>query len=56
MELMARYDDNHFDLAIVDPPYAINRSGQNETFTKNKKHKRKYFGSLCKILDRLIHP
>jgi|TARA_R100000479_G_scaffold173732_1_gene120394 site-specific DNA-methyltransferase (adenine-specific) len=43
MELMARYDDNHFDLAIVDPPYAINRSGQNETFTKNKKHKRKYF-------------
>ena len=24
MELMARYDDNHFDLAIVDPPYGIN--------------------------------
>lgn len=23
MELMARYDDNHFDLAIVDPPYGI---------------------------------
>ena len=21
MDLMARYDDNHFDLAIVDPPY-----------------------------------
>ena len=21
MELMARYKDNHFDLAIVDPPY-----------------------------------
>ena len=21
MELMARYEDNHFDLAIVDPPY-----------------------------------
>lgn len=21
MELMSRYDDNHFDLAIVDPPY-----------------------------------
>jgi site-specific DNA-methyltransferase (adenine-specific) len=21
MELMARYDDNHFELAIVDPPY-----------------------------------
>ena len=23
MELMARYEDNHFDLAIVDPPYGI---------------------------------
>ena len=26
MELMARYSDNHFDLAIVDPPYGINIS------------------------------
>ena len=24
MELMSRYKDNHFDLAIVDPPYGIN--------------------------------
>jgi len=23
MELMSRYDDNHFDLAIVDPPYGL---------------------------------
>ena len=23
MELMARYEDNHFDLAIVDPPYGL---------------------------------
>jgi site-specific DNA-methyltransferase (adenine-specific) len=43
MEGMARYPDKYFDLAIVDPPYGINRSGQTETFTKNKKHKRKYF-------------
>ena len=30
MELMARYEDNHFDLAIVDPPYGIdiNSSGR----------------------------
>ena len=30
MELMARYKDNHFDLAIVDPPYGIdiNSSGR----------------------------
>lgn len=26
MDLMSRYDDNHFDLAIVDPPYGINIS------------------------------
>ena len=26
MELMARYPDNHFELAIVDPPYGINIS------------------------------
>ena len=34
--------DNQFDLAIVDPPYGINRGGQIEIFTKNPKHKRKY--------------
>jgi len=30
MELMARYPDNHFELAIVDPPYGIgiNSSGR----------------------------
>ena len=28
MELMARYPDKYFDLAIVDPPYGINESGQ----------------------------
>jgi site-specific DNA-methyltransferase (adenine-specific) len=25
MQLMARYPDNHFDLAIVDPPYGIDK-------------------------------
>ena len=24
MQLMARYENNYFDLAIVDPPYGIN--------------------------------
>jgi site-specific DNA-methyltransferase (adenine-specific) len=42
MLLMARYPDNYFDLAIVDPPYGIDRGGQVETFTKNPKHKRKH--------------
>ena len=36
MELMARYEDNHFDLAIVDPPYGIERFkkgiGENDRF------------------------
>jgi len=27
MELMARYPDNYFDLAIVDPPYGIGMDG-----------------------------
>jgi site-specific DNA-methyltransferase (adenine-specific) len=27
MQLMARYEDNHFDLAIVDPPYGIGMGG-----------------------------
>jgi site-specific DNA-methyltransferase (adenine-specific) len=29
MELMARYPDKHFDLAIVDPPYGIGMDGKN---------------------------
>ena len=30
MELMARYQDNHFDLAIVDPPYGIDVGNQSQ--------------------------
>lgn len=41
MELMARYPDNHFELAIVDPPYGIGISGQKEQ-KKGKKSDRKY--------------
>ena len=26
MKLMSRYPDNHFDLAIVDPPYGLGKS------------------------------
>ena len=28
MEVMAQYEDNHFDLAVVDPPYGIGESGK----------------------------
>ena len=40
MELMARYEDNYFDLAIVDPPYGIGIDGQKES-KKGKKSDRK---------------
>ena len=30
MELMKRYPDNHFDLAIVDPPYGIDIGNQSQ--------------------------
>jgi site-specific DNA-methyltransferase (adenine-specific) len=43
VEGMKQFPDKYFDLAVVDPPYGIGRSGQTETFTKNPKHKRKHF-------------
>ena len=32
MKLMARYEDNYFDLAIVDPPYGININSSGTHF------------------------
>ena len=40
MELMSRYEDNHFDLAIVDPPYGIGASEMTMGSGKNKKYKK----------------
>ena len=34
MELMKRYPDNHFELAIVDPPYGIDADVKNNKDTK----------------------
>ena len=44
MALMSRYDDNYFDLAIVDPPYGIgfgeyyrtNKASNGERYKSNK--------------------
>ncbi len=36
MELMSRYEDNHFDLAIVDPPYGISESSNDNKSRSNK--------------------
>ena len=48
MDLMSRYEDNYFDLAIVDPPYGIdadkvqNDLGGKKGFTKNAGTYKKY--------------
>ena len=39
MLLMARYPDNYFDLAIVDPPYGIGESNKQRKNTPCKKWK-----------------
>ena len=50
MLLMSRYEDNHFDLAIVDPPYGIGEDGSKgvrtspsrpNSYLRKPKHKAK---------------
>ena len=41
MELMSRYEDNHFDLAIVDPPYGIDISNKINSVTGGVKYSSK---------------
>jgi site-specific DNA-methyltransferase (adenine-specific) len=60
MALMARYPDNYFDLAIVDPPYGIGISGN----PVRQKHKKKtwdnsipnklYFDELFRVSKNQI--
>ena len=67
MKLMARYEDNHFDLAIVDPPYGIMDKiiSGGETNRKIKIHKglekfndvlpdKKYFIELQRVSKNQI--
>jgi site-specific DNA-methyltransferase (adenine-specific) len=67
MELMKRYPDNYFDLAIVDPPYGIKRDGSIKTTSKHggrKAHKfkgwdnetpnEKYFEELFRVSKNQI--
>ena len=39
MELMARYEDNYFDLAIVDPPYGLGKRTTDGGSKKNTQTK-----------------
>lgn len=49
MELMARYPDKYFDLAIVDPPYGIGEDGEKNhsrsKLTRAKKYSAKNWDS-----------
>ena len=42
MELMSRYEDNYFDLAIVDPPYGIG-AGSNKFINGTSKTTKNYY-------------
>lgn len=44
MELMARYPDNHFELAIVDPPYGIDVTKMEMGGRKRNKDDKKKLG------------
>lgn len=68
MELMARYPDNYFDLAIVDPPYGINESKFKDRTRKrhkkitlhkdkewdNQRPKKEYFKQLKRVSKNQI--
>lgn len=66
MLLMARYPDNYFDLAIVDPPYGIGHSllsgkKRGSKFVKDIKHvewdvlpKKEYFNELKRVSKNQI--
>ena len=57
MELMSRYDDNYFDLAIVDPPYGIDV--KTRVFNDNKEWDneippKEYFDELFRVSKNQI--
>ena len=64
MQLMARYPDNYFELAIVDPPYGIGYSGRDGQKTVKYNNKKKwdnetplqeYFNELFRVSkDQII--
>jgi len=64
MELMARYPDNYFELAIVDPPYGIerfkkggshiNKHGDENKIWNNEKPTEKYFNELFRVSKNQI--
>jgi site-specific DNA-methyltransferase (adenine-specific) len=49
MKLMSRYEDNYFDLAIVDPPYGINIASWDNEIPKEE-----YFTELFRVSKNQI--
>jgi site-specific DNA-methyltransferase (adenine-specific) len=61
MEIMARYEDNHFDLAIVDPPYGIGDFRSTKSKNRHKKidwneeiPTQQYFNELIRVSKNRI--
>ncbi len=55
MLLMARYPDNYFDLAIVDPPYGINAPKQGATPAQRKQGAKRLNGGSGKLKNRTLN-
>jgi len=51
MELMARYPDKYFELAIVDPPYGIDMANKINSVTGGIKHKAKDWDKYTPIQE-----
>ena len=54
IELMKRYKDNHFDLAIVDPPYGIGADKEKYTPKNHTWNGKKKVGYTAKNWDKEI--
>ena len=58
MELMARYEDNHFDLCLTDPPYNVGRkyNEYDDNMTEEEYHKWciKWFNEANRISKTLV--
>jgi site-specific DNA-methyltransferase (adenine-specific) len=64
MQLMARYPDKYFDLAIVDPPYGlerfkkggshVNKHGSENGQWNNEKPTKEYFDELFRVSKNQI--
>jgi len=46
MDLMARYPDNYFELAIVDPPYGLGMATVSNPSEKNTNSQQKFYKDL----------